>query len=371
MRVAIDALGIGQPGGGRSATLNLLQPLLELDNHNDYIIFVDLLEPSLQVYDNVRQVVAPARGRLATRAWAQATWPMLLRRENVQVVHHTKNLTTFFSPCASIVTVHDLTILLHPDMYPAIDVLYWRTVERLSLHHVDRIISVSRGTARDLMRFYGVPLERIEVIYEGIDDAFRPVGMEEISRARSRHQLPESYLLHVGSISPKKNLATLARAYGHLVHRGEFEGSLVLVGRSYWQGGDRALDEYMTAEAGTGRIIRTGPVPQEDLPGLYAGATCFVFPSLHEGFGLVPFEAAACGTLVISSRVGVMEELLGDAAMFVDDPRDHLALAGCISELLGDGDLRERMRAAGLRLAPGFSRREAARHTLALYESLS
>ena len=371
MRIAIDALGISQPGGGRSATLNLLQPLLELDSENEYLVFVDAPEPALAGLANLRQMVAPTRHRFAVRLWAQATWPRLLRRERVDLIHYTKNLTTGLNPCPAVVTVHDLTILVHPEIYPAVDVIYWRTIERYCLRHVDRIIAVSQVTALDLERFYAISSERIEVIYEGIDDVFGPVKEARIAAVRAKYGLPESYLLHVGSISPKKNLSTLARAYGHLVQRGAFAGPLVLVGRSYWKKGDAALDACVAEQSDSGRIIRTGPVPQEDLPALYAGATCFVFPSLHEGFGLVPLEAMACGAPVIASRVGALQEVIGEVAVFVDDPTNERALADRLALVLADASWRQQLREQGIALGKRFSRERAARHTLELYHSMA
>jgi glycosyltransferase involved in cell wall biosynthesis len=398
LRIAIDALGITQPGGGRSATLNLLQPLLDLDRENEYLIFLDAPEIGVSDRDNVRTVLAPTRQRFAVRAWAQATWPALLRRERVNVIHHTKNLITFGNPCPTIVTIHDLTILVHPEIFPRTDVLYWRTVERLAVNGVNRVLAVSNGTADDVARFYGTPRERIAVIYEGIDDAFQPpppsqrctrdvssgnglagpLGGGEapsVAEVRQRYGLPEQYLLHVGSISPKKNLATLARAYGRLVRDGRFAGALVLVGRSYWEDGDAALDAYLADQVravdAPALVIRTGAVPQEDLPAFYAGATCFVFPSLHEGFGLVPLEAAACGTPVVSSRVGVMEELMAGVAEFLDDPRDDAHLAQVLGAVIETPEKRERMRAAGLAAAPSWSRARAAQETLTLYETVA
>ena len=127
----------------------------------------------------------------------------------------------------------------------------------------------------------------------------------------------------------------------------------------------------MAREARAGDIIRTGPVPQSDLPALYAGATCFVFPSLHEGFGLVPLEAVACGTPVVASRVGALDELLGQVALFVEDPLDDVALADQISLLLEDSGLRDTLRSRGLERAPHFSRETAARKTLSLYRTLA
>ena len=108
-----------------------------------------------------------------------------------------------------------------------------------------------------------------------------------------------------------------------------------------------------------GRIVRTGPVPQADLPALYAGATCFCFPSLHEGFGLVPLEAMACGAPVIASRVGALPEVLGDVAHFVDDARDYRAIADELTAVLRDPEARGASRQAGIALGKRFSRERA------------
>jgi glycosyltransferase involved in cell wall biosynthesis len=371
MRFAIDALSISQPGGGRSATLNLLEPLLRLDQDNEYLVFVEQVEPSLAGWPQVRQMVAPTKQRFAVRLWAQATWPLLLRREQVDLLHHTKNLTTALCPCPAVVTVHDLTILVHPEIYPVVDVAYWRTVERYSLRHIERIIAVSRVTAADLQRFYGIAPERISVIYEGIDEAFAPVAAEQVAGVRAKYGLPADYILHVGSISPKKNLSTLARAYGRLVQSGAFDGPLVLVGRSYWPEGDSELDASVRAMGPDGRIIRTGPVPQEDLPALYAGCAAFAFPSLHEGFGLVPLEAMACGAPVVASRVGALPEVIGQVAVFVDEPTDAEALAERLGAVLGDSAWRAELARQGIALGRRFSRERAARETLALYRVLA
>ncbi|MBN1401658.1 MAG: glycosyltransferase family 4 protein, partial [Anaerolineae bacterium] len=363
--------GIGRTGGGRSATLNLLEPLLQVDTENEYLVFLEQPEPSLAGFEHARQMIAPVHQRFAVRAWAQATWPGLLRREKVRVMHHTKNLVTLFNPCPSVVTIHDLTILVHPEIFPKIDVLYWRSIERFCVQQMERVIAVSDVTAHDLMRFYGTPQHKISVIYEGIDDLFKPASADEIAAVRAKYGLPASYLLHVGSISPKKNLVTLARAYARLARQDAYSGALALVGRSYWKGGDEALDAYLAQEIRAGQVVRTGPVPQADLPALYSGADCFVFPSLHEGFGLVPLESLACGVPVIASRVGMLEHMLGDVAVFLDDPLDDVALAEEIAALVSDQERRAQLARRGLELAPSFSRSRAALKTRELYKALA
>jgi glycosyltransferase involved in cell wall biosynthesis len=369
MKIAIDALGISQPGGGRSATLNLLEPLLAMDQDTEYILFLDSPEPSLQ-RPNVRHILAPFHGRFRSRLWAQLTWPSLLRREGVQLIHHTKNLVTIGNPCPSLVTVFDLTILNHPDIYPMIDVLYWRTVEKGILRRVKHIITISQATADDLNRFYGISTVKMTVIPAQIAPQFSPICATETTRVRKQFDLPEHYLLHVGSISPKKNLGTLVRAYGQLRKAKRYEGSLVLVGRTYFQDGDRDLEQAIAETSLYGPILRTGPVPQEDLPAIMSGADCFVFPSLHEGFGLVPLEAMACGVPVIAARSSAIEEVLGEAAILIDEPRAVDVFAERINELLTNTVLRNSIVSAGLKRASLFSRERAARQTLTLYYDL-
>jgi glycosyltransferase involved in cell wall biosynthesis len=369
MKIAIDALGINRLGGGRSATLNLLIPLFSIDHENHYILFLDSPEPELQA-PNVRQILAPFHGRLTSRLWAQFTWPGLLRREGVQLIHHTKNLVTIGNPCPTLVTIYDLTILAFPKIFPSIDVLYWRTIEKYSLLHLQHIISISQTTANDLHRYYHIPVSKITVIPAQIADIFKPASKDDILRIRHQYHLPEHYLLHVGSISPKKNLTTLVLAYGQLCKANRYSGALVLSGRSYFHEGDTELEQAISAFSSFGPILRTGAVPQDDLPAIISGADCFVFPSLHEGFGLVPLEAMACGVPVIAARSGAIEEVLGDAAILVDAPRAADAFVNKLSMVLSDMELRSSLVSKGFQRVASFSREKAARQTLALYYNL-
>jgi glycosyltransferase involved in cell wall biosynthesis len=308
---------------------------------------------------------------MLSRLWAQATWPAMLRREGLDLIHHVKNLVTTGSPCPSLVTVHDLTILEHPEIYPAVDVLYWRTVEKRHLRRVSHVLAVSQATADDLVRRYNLASSKITVIHEGIDDAFEPAPPEAVAQVRERYRLPERFLLHVGSISPKKNLAVLVQAFSELRAGGRYDGGLVLVGRPYFKGGDPALEQALAAVNEPDSVVLTGPVPQKDLPALVSAAECFVFPSLHEGFGLVPLEAMACGVPVVAARSGAVDEVLGDAALLVEDPRDALAFACQVESVVTDLALRTRLVDAGMRRAALYSRRRAAELTLELYSSLT
>ena len=332
MRIAIDAVGIAQPGGVRSATLNLLQALLRLDEENEYLILVERAEERLVPYANVTQHVMPTAHRLAVRAWAQATWPILFRRRQVDLVHHVKSLVTLGNPCPSLVTVLDLAMLRHPELYPRVDSLYWRTWGCLGVRAMDRVIAISRNTARDVEQLCGVPPERIRVIPLAVAECFTPASPEHVEEVRRRYGLSDDYLLHVGSIGPKKNLVVLARAYERLVRQHGFSGDLVLVGRRYTKEGDPALDDFLGQSDLAGRVHLTGPVPQEDLAALYSGAVCLVFPSRHEGFGLTP--------------------------------------AQLMSRMVGEPDLRQALRRRGFAQRSRYSLRQLAGQTLDVYHEL-
>jgi glycosyltransferase involved in cell wall biosynthesis len=370
MKIAIDALGISRPGGGRSATLNLLEPLFELDKDNEYIVFLDNTESSL-IRPNVRQILAPVHGRLSSRLWAQLIWPGLLRRENVELIHHTKHLVTNGNPCPTVVTIHDLTMLVRPGIFPAVDEIYYRTIEKHNLRGVQHIIAVSQTTAKDVRTLYGIPADRVSVILEGISDDFKPASDDAIARVRAKYDLPERYLVHVGSIWKKKNLVTLVRAFEQLRRMNSYDGVLVLVGQDYIHGGDAELEQAISVARRYGPVIRTGSVPQEDLPAIMSGADCFVFPSLHEGFGLVPLEAMACGVPVIAARSSAVEEVLGAAAILVDDPHDIPTFTHHINQVLHDPVLYSDMIAKGLEQAGSYSRERSARLTLDLYQKLA
>jgi len=366
--IAIDAVGITEMGGGRSATLNVLRELLRLDVEHSYVLLLDQPEPEL-ASPRAQQVYVPVHGRIAARVWGQLTWPMLLRRYGVQLVHHIKNLTTIGLPGRSVVTVYDLTIVLHSEFYPRSDVFYWRYVQPHMLRRADRIVAISETTAQDLVQRYGLRAETVQVIYPAYDPRFAPATGQEIARVRQRYGTGDRFVVHVGSLSQKKNLLTLLLAYEQLCQRG-YPGKLVLVGRSYGKGYDTAFYERLAVSPVFKDVVVTGPVPAADLPALYSAAELMAFPTLHEGFGIAPLEAMACGTPVVTTRVGALPEVLGGAALMIDDPYDANALAAAAERLINDAVARSRSIAAGLERARRYSAAQAAVQHLALYTEL-
>jgi len=371
MRIAIEALGIDKSGGGRSATLNLLEALFAIDKENCYFVFLNQWESRLDIPGaNVNQIVIDVKNRYCARIWAQLALPPLLRRMKVDLVHFVKNLGTVLMPGKTVVTVYDLAILLYPGIYPIADVVYWRLLEPLSLRRADRVIAISHSTAHDLKKLYGLAEDRISVVYPGYSPVFRPADKATVARVRQVYGLPPRTIIHVGSISSKKNLTTLLKAF-HLLKRDfGFDGKLVLVGRAYRKGEDEGLRRQIVTLGLEKEVIFTGPVPDADLPPLYSSATLAAFPSFYEGFGIAPLEAMACGVPVVSSRAGGVAEVVGDVALFVEDTLSEEEWATAISRITRDRDLQKEMRNKGLKRAKHFSAAKAALRTLSLYEEL-
>jgi glycosyltransferase involved in cell wall biosynthesis len=368
--IAVDALGTGDSGGLRSSAMNMLQGLLRADRERRYLLLLDQPEPALaDEGDRVRQIVSPIRHRVLSRFWAQAYWPILFRRERVALVHHLKTVGAFGLPGRKVYTIHDLTTLYYPDIYPWSDVLFWRHVQPPMLRRADAVVAVSQRTAQDLQEFFRLPAERLHVIYNGYAPRFVPTPPSRCADVCDRYGTGSCYLLHVGCLSRKKNLVTLVHAYEHLRARG-YDGRLVFVGRRYEKGHDQAFWDAIEASTYRTDIVWTGEVPDADVPPLYSAADVTVFPSLHEGFGIVPIEAMACGCPVVTSTGGALQEVVGQAGIQVPADAAPERWAEAIWPLLEDAAVRAEWRERGLAWAPRYAAQEAARRTLALYDAL-
>jgi glycosyltransferase involved in cell wall biosynthesis len=368
MRIAIEALGITSYGGGRSATLNFLEALFNLDKKNEYLIFLSQPEPSLGVSSsNVSQRIISLKNRFLTRMWAQLILPISVR--GFDLTHFVKNLGVFRIPTPTVVTVYDMTTLIHPELFPWFDVWYWRHIEKHTIRKADRIIAISNTTANDIVRCYRIPKNQIQVIYPGYAEQFQPARSDEIRKIRAAYGLPDEYIIHVGRIDRKKNLTLLVEAFWDFKDLFHYNGKLVLVGEEYQKSRDNSLYPTIRRLGLEDLVIFTGHVPDKDLPALYSGATLAVFPSVHEGFGLAPIEAMACGTPLIAHSAGAVKEVVGDAAIVLERiDRDSLAKA--LLEVIGNPKLIENLKDRGLERARYYQRDRTAKETLALYEEI-
>jgi glycosyltransferase involved in cell wall biosynthesis len=248
--------------------------------------------------------------------------------------------------CPTVITVHDLAIYRNPGWFPGRQPLSTRLVIPRSLARADVIVAVSQNTADDIEDLFGVPASQISVVPHGISHVFRPMDREDLDLARARLQLPERFILFVGTIEPRKNLATLLEAWAMLSDRPD----LVIVGAWGW------LYEPIKE-----RIGRLGPrvhhiqgLDPAELPAVYNLARVLAHPAWYEGFGFPPLEAMACGTPVVVSDRASLPELVGDAALIApaDDPE---AWRKALEKVVGDSDLAADLKRRGILRAAQFS----------------
>jgi glycosyltransferase involved in cell wall biosynthesis len=268
-----------------------------------------------------------------------------------------------------VLTVHDLAFRLFPETAPH-STRRWLTRLDQALQRAAAVIAVSAATKDDLTRLYGVPSGRITVVPHGVDrTVFRPSSEARVAEVRARFGIEGPYLLSLGGIEPRKNLARLVEAFGLLSRRTGLPEVLVIAGGGVeWNPeGPGGLEAALrTAAPGIRERIRlTGYVEEADKVALMGGATALVYPSLYEGFGLPALEAMACGTPVLTSNVSALPEVVGTAGLLVD-PGDAEAIAEGMRRLCEDESLRARLREEGLARSAGFSWTETARRTAAV-----
>lgn len=300
----------------------------------------------------------------------QVLLPWRLSRLDLDLFHATHYVLPLYVPSRVVVTIHDIIHLLFPEFLPnRLAFHYARRMIRRSLERGDRIIAVSERTKTDLVEYFGVDGEKIEVVYNGVEERFREHLAEEDRAALLRRLgVPDEYLLFVGNPKPHKNLdrvlAACARArelaageLPPLVCVGAREPELVKVRR--W------AERLGLAD----RVHFLGFVAEADLPALYQGATLLLYPTLYEGFGLPVVEAMAAGTAVITSSTSALEEIGRGAAELVD-PLDVEALATAIARLVADPAARRDLAERGLKRSQRFQWSLAALRTRAIYQEV-
>lgn len=274
----------------------------------------------------------------------------------VTLLHSTAHMAPAIDVVPLLFTVHDMSFVTHPQYHTAENIRLCLSSLDWARDHDALFVAVSENTRRDL-EAYGIPAERIRVVYNSFDDRlFRPREAEAIARVRAKLGLPEEYFLFLASLEPRKNLATVLEA----VRRSRLP--LVVAGAAGWHNQETHRE---ISDAGD-HVLPIGYVADEDLAAVYGGARALVYPSIYEGFGLPLVEAMACGTPVIASDVSAMPEVVGEAGLLLEDPLDADALADAMSRLLAD-DERERLAQRSTAQAARFSLPVATAHLSSIY----
>ncbi len=366
VRIGVNAHLLSLAQSYRSAGINgylqqLLRRLPEADPTLTYTVFTGERRYTGAAGVDVRHSRWPTQRPALRIAWEQVVQPGAARRAHVDLLHEPAFVGPVVGGPPFVVTVHDLSFLLYPRAFRPFNRIYLRLVTNLSVQKAKRVIAVSENTKQDLVRTCHLSPNKIDVIYNGLDECFQPLPKEQVEQFRARRGLPERFILFVGTLEPRKNVLRLIEAYAQLP---KDRPPLLLVGGKGW-----LYDEVFALVADralTDEVRFVGYVPAEDLPWWYNAAEVFVYPSLYEGFGLPPLEAMACGTPVITSDASSLPEVVGQAALRVD-PNDTGMLAQAMERALTDRELYEQLRTAGLVRARGFAWAKTVRHTAQSY----
>jgi glycosyltransferase involved in cell wall biosynthesis len=368
MRIAIDAHHIGnQRAGTETYVYNLVRNLALLEpNGERYALYLNPRKSVCGVDSNglfetrnIPSTITPIRYGLF--------YPAQSWRKRFDVFHAQHSLPPFLR-CRAVLTVHDLCYERFPEFFQPRVRRQMKLLVPWSCKRADHIITVSESSKRDLVEIYRLDPTKITVTHEAAGDNFSPAAPERAAeRLREGYGVQPPFLLYVGNLDPRKNLARLLRAFAQLRQNGRIQAKLVIVGQKSWlhDAVFQAIRQHSLGE----EVILTGYVPAADLPLFYSAASVMVYPSIYEGFGLPVVEAMACGTPVITSRGSSLEEIASDAAILID-PYSIAEIAGAIEKVVNDSCLQKRMRALGLRRAAQFSYQRMAEATRSVYHQL-
>lgn len=380
MKIALNAQLISTSDSYRSAgvsgySLHLLRALGRLRPEGQlahtlhaYVNADGLVIPGVEV----RQTPFSLHNPAARIAWEQSALPLEIARRGDDLVHGLVNVVPLATGVPAVVTVHDLSFVRTPDALPALKRTYLTALCRRSVAKARQVIAVSQQTADDLMRYFETPSDKITVVHNGVGEEFAPAKPDDAPRLaewRAAHNLPERFLLYLGTLEPRKNLPLLLRAYARwrgMTAPENGDVKLVIAGGKGW-----FYEEIFTLTKELGHVdavLFPGFIPSADLPSWYRAALAFVYPSRFEGFGLPVLEAMASSTPVITSQAPSLLEVAGDAALTVPTETPD-ALADALELVVNQPALCSELARRGIARAARFSWRTAARETVDVYDA--
>lgn len=344
-------------------TYSLLTNLLKIDPKNNYSILLPKNNQSDLVF-------LPILNRLTMKREYYKYLPYDAERLSgrFDLYHETNYIPRHFSG-KKVVTICDMSCKIFPEYHPIHRTLRFKLFEN-RMRNVDRIITISENSRQEIINLLKVPEDRVAVTYLGASNEYKPltITVEQILQLKALYNIPDQYVLYVGTVEPRKNLNRLIEAF-HIFKQESHhpEVKLVIVGGKGWLY-DKIFSRIKELKMEKD-IIFTGYVQDEYLPFLYNLALAFIYPSIYEGFGLPPLEAMSCGTPVISANTSSIPEVVGDAGLLID-PYNINEIAGALLQVIQSNSLRSEMSRKGLEQAGKFSWEKCASETLKIYSEL-
>ncbi|MEA3273387.1 MAG: glycosyltransferase family 1 protein [Patescibacteria group bacterium] len=367
MKIAIDAADLcdRRVDGTRVYIKNILNYLGKIEKADSFFIY---LKGRLNKELNFRRYANYfLKKSKAPFFWTQSKFPFEIRRDQPDVLWMPLQTVPFLIKRKTrvVVTIHDLAFRFFKNHFPLKDRLFLAIFTKLALKRADKVIAVSQNTKQDIIKEYGLPPEKITVIYHGYNDKIFNLGNarddKEIGNIKKKYWIKGDYILYAGALQPRKNLEVLIKAFEKLKKIEDYNNlKLVLAGPKAWLCKD--IYRRVKASANFGDIIFTGHYRTKDLPYLMGGAEVFVFPSLYEGFGIPVLEAMASGVPVICADNSSLPEVGGEAPQYFK-AENYQELAETLRKVLGNKELKQKMISGGLEQTNKFSWEKCARET--------
>jgi alpha-1,3-rhamnosyl/mannosyltransferase len=353
MRILIDATPVLLPSVGIKTYLYYWIQHLSQHAGNEQILTFPRLD-KLAPLNHQRSILTPAQTfrklaglHLANRVPALASWII----GKADVFHVSNQIRNPPSKAKLTATIYDLTCRLMPQLHTTANIRADESLATNVLQKADGLIAISENTRADAIRLLGLRPERVQVIYPGVPEVYFGAQARPAERP---------YVLYVGTIEPRKNVDTLLDAWQGFRLRNDFD--LIIVGSGGW-GSEKTMARLASRPQG---VRYLGYVGEDELPGLTAGATAFVYPSLYEGFGFPVAQAMAAGVPVITSNTSCLPEVAGPGALLVD-PRSPAEIQAALEKLLASQSLRAQLGAAGVERAANYRWDTCARQSLDLF----
>jgi len=376
--IGIDIRNIGKKRTGDEVVFfNLVKNLALIDSTNSYKLFTDITDQKSldEIKNNLLignksnfEIVSLKTGSKFT--WNFWTLPGYLRKNPVDI-YLTQYITPFFVPkkIKIITIVHDISFNFYPQFIKWRDLFFLKLLIPLSLRRADKIVGVSKFTHDEIIKYYKIDPQKVDWIHNAVSEDFmvQDVSEEKIKAVKEKYNLPEKFILYLGTLQPRKNIVALLEAYN--LARPEMEEMKLVIAGGKGHNFDKNIEKFIKKYKLEKNIIMPGFIDEEDKAAVMKAAQLFVFPSFYEGFGIPILEAMSAGVPVIASDIPPHREIAGKAVLFFN-PNIPGELSQKISEIMNSSVLRENLAAEGLKQAEKFSWKRTAEKMAEIFKRL-
>ena len=360
-RAANNLTGLG------NYSRSLIEALAKEFTQNQYFIYTEKIKAAVQelsIFSLQNIFLKFPSKEFSKILWRSFGIKTQLLKDKIDLFHGLSHEIPFGlrnTNIKTIVTIHDLIFLRKPNYYKLIDRIIYKSKSKYACNHADRIIAISEKTKEDIVEFYGIAPEKIDVIYQSCDDSFKKLlSAEEKNRVRIKYQLPDNYILNVGTIEERKNLLLIIKALPNI----DAAFKLVVVGKE--TNYIKLIKNEIVNLNLQNRVTFLKHIPFNDLPAIYQNASLFVYPSFYEGFGIPIIEALYGGVPVVAATGSCLEEAGGKDSIYIN-PNDSQALAKAANLVLKSEDLQLEMKQKGLKYVEQFNSNLVSKQIMACY----